>query len=856
LTYPLVLEITNHEGLLDPSAQDVRFKVTFDPKDLPEGEVKITDAGESWTVTLQVPAAARRIFLHSEGDLLLETQVIDLEQGKEFHKRGIESLVGHRWRNACVRHVSGWSFEAMEASLEAHKHSVEPTAYGPLAWWALGTDPSAATPPREQPWREVPILGNDDQEASIFGADGLLPDATGLVDNLHPVTGAWLLNVLAELGKISIVEQFTPFAGSGECDPLEAVHWGWATSKADPLVLGDSVTAMALTRGFPNGTAGTPSGCAALTAKDANGRTLPVGTLPYADGVAATDLAMPVWGTWTLELEGGTGDGGPLPKSVEVAKPALKGSHDPESKKGVVTWPIEFSDHQPSSLQGWVLFKHWTCDRDAEPEGDGTVSSFALDVEATPAGCKDPYCKLSLAESGQFVTGASTEDDPIPDADCVNKFKHYKKALADGQAFKVSVDLARIVQKIRADFGARQKKAKRKGYVNLRNLAADGMSIEVHCYYDNHTAKDFANLKAAGAAHAAHCEDVGDDGVKITVDPPGGAGVSRISFSPAKALQRLLEATPPGEGQVLRVAYGFVAPNGGRAAALGGALSDTFDPTRGEASDDADEVVEVDMQAVRSTCGDDGLIEVWSLPLVALSELKFTGEVVKEVKSTSITLKASFSEGATSGDFASARPRFVWTDAAGKQREFGKPVTGTTTLSGTLNLESLAKLSGKHVTIQATLTADTIIFAGQEASVPPLDIELPTRPHFENLEIKFDDDADVPCVEIVAESCCCGTNRALGLKVYKNDEETPLETSCRFKKPYATYRGFTDSRGKVVATITRKVFDRQFAPGDCAKFEFYRPYSDGKVYGHSMEATSVEETVPEESDEQTTGGGQ
>jgi N-acetylmuramoyl-L-alanine amidase-like protein len=857
LTYPLVLEIENYQDLLSTQKHELKFRVTFLPEGLGEGQVAIEEDGSSWSLTIHVPAAATEIRLHPEADLHLDTQVVTPALSKDLHSAALKALLPHRWRNLRVKHRSPWSLKSLRAHVLKHfSRSILDQvvqAYAPLAFWDLGDgsevkEDELGEEPRDPSWKEVPVLGTSEEEVSVFGPQALLPDKDGELDAIHPVTGAWLLNALCEVGAVQIVETWSAYTGSGESakESNQPMHLGWvADCPLDAVPLGHSLTALVVTRGFRNGHAGTTDDDLVLKVRSEDGTTHRLGSYDCQEGILAKHFQVPLWGKWTLEIEGHDSEVGDLPRSFTVKAPVLGSAKTPFVRRGFVNWELEFSENQPSLIEGLILLKYWTVEPGEEPSGPGTEVAWAIPVVGPPEPTAPPTGKAVLDSEGIYMTGAESTESPIPDADSVFRLKHYKWTGRNNASFKMCVSLGRMVDKIRTSWGLSMK---------IDGLSADGLSIKV-APKESGSLGEFQTKVEALASELESQEKVGG-WIQIRVAEPGPSrGGSTLRFSAGDALRRLLDEQEPPQGKLHKVSLGFFWPNGG--ARVGGdeeseELAPDYDLERfeSEPAEDGEEApaeaappnwIDYDAAAVRSRCGEGDLIEVWSEPILEVSKLEFFPEVSCEVAGWDLKIRAEFSSAAEPAEFAAAGPRLQWGD-----KTFGQAVAGTCALVGSLPLRDLYQAGGEEVSLQAKLTASPIIFAGQDRSIPALDFSIPAKPGFEDLQVEWVDEGTK--AQITARANLVPTSRALELRIYKEGERTLLNKKVRFTAPWHNYQGFAAPTGEVTATILYSDLDLAFDVGEKIRFELLRPYDEGKldpnIAGSLVEAASVEVTLP------------
>ncbi|MFY0580125.1 hypothetical protein ACN28S_43020 [Cystobacter fuscus] len=123
------------------------------------------------------------------------------------------------WRNLLLDHLNEWTPEGLETQLEARSEAghledlvdtSSPTVFAawkknirPLSWWSRKKN-------EDDPYGEVPVLGAETQEQSIFGSgEHLLPESANTL-NVHPVTTLWLIDILLEKEAIAFKKAWPP----------------------------------------------------------------------------------------------------------------------------------------------------------------------------------------------------------------------------------------------------------------------------------------------------------------------------------------------------------------------------------------------------------------------------------------------------------------------------------------------------------------------------------------------------------------------------------------------------------------------------------------------------------------------
>lgn len=742
LTYPVTFVVKNWLGRLDAAKQKVGFKVSFEPEGLPAGTARITqahrtvpakaeaarppaneteaarerreqreerrrrweekEAAGTWTVVVQVPARATRVHLEPLDDVLLDLQQVGEEDEHELTRTSARTLLPYRWRNVVLRGPSAWGAGTICKTLLARRYlgktheELRPIARA-LGWWA----PEAGD--------EVALLG--DAGASAWGT--VLP-AKGAVDHVHPTTGAWALEALADLGALRVVTDWEV----GASQASQAGQWGWVTlgAKAGQALLGEPVHAVAVTRSLV-------SGPVRLGARGAEaGTTLRVEELivtRYRDGVAAPLLLARRWGTWTLLVDGQEAPAdaawGQLPRTLTVPKPTLSFLEEPARSRGRYRFTLWFNDHCPKRLEGWVLLSTFLGGA-TEPTGAGEAAPFCVAVDARPVAPKrSRTADVTYDATNQFFTKARAAKIELPWAGSRLSYGEWLAAAPRGK-FKLSVLLAQLVARIRARYG---------GALLLSELSADGLGVRLRCWkgkrrvkegrrsvvkeQDTRTPELHAKLVEAveGIEGFASMKDDGE-WVAVSVFEPGpDAGLLAFDLDPQDAFQRLLDETTVGADQRLHVTFGVAFPSGGRHV-------EALEPGRS--------VVEVTSSQVHEACRGEWLsawAEEASTRLAQPRIEPLTAKVVKVKAKELVEVQAKL-VGGTFAEWHAARPQLFFVDGAGKQKKIGQMLPSKHLLSGQV---ALRDLGGHKATFVARTTTGETQFGGHPLAVAPVQLE-------------------------------------------------------------------------------------------------------------------------------------
>ncbi|MFO0607160.1 MAG: hypothetical protein U0324_28620 [Polyangiales bacterium] len=561
LVYPLALKLTPFKPTGQPPALPrgaYRLRVEF----LPSHRVETVDyAGGDATVRVMVPADTESLRITPEGFRLLRGTG---ERALSVDVRHLREVTRARWRNVVLDHVNEWDPRVLATTLKArlglgqgvgtsasdgrrgasrpnpapHQTAQEMDAFADAAaWWNH---------------REKPVTGEHD--TPLFGGGpGALPPATDL-EQVHPVTLAWVLDLLVRHRKIELVTP--PWESTA---PLRRTAWaGWAPVTREPARrrVGEGLWAVALSRG--------------VTAVDAM-VTLQVsidGKAPlaiqektaYQDGVAAEPVSLQLWGRASIVTEPAA-EASLGANAVVVERPVLAAEQQPpvlDRKRNVRRWGLRVERNVPvGTLDGWVLIKTRKLPRSAAaPEGDQGFEPFkqGIPIVARAEG-ERPDARGFVVEGGYYVRG------PAKRGTCFegSHFTYGEFCAASPnpkKPEKVAVALVAGLERLRGAVG----KA-----LTLTALAPSGLEVTAHVAQAASRTKLKACAESLGAFTAVAEE--GTRGVRVAVAAPAGEpeypGWLTTEFDLRPALAAVREALAPAPDEVVYVRCGVMFANGG-----------------------------------------------------------------------------------------------------------------------------------------------------------------------------------------------------------------------------------------------------------------------------------------------------
>ncbi len=257
----------------------------------PELFRKRRDAEEKLvTFKLMVPADADRMTIDFGPGLAGEAMEPPVGSDLILLKDALAS----RWRGSTIKHLNEWSVDSVESIADKLKDHIELTTLAKEFAWC-------------DPEKEVTIERNELENAAVHyakkkveaavqffaGKDSLLP-ANGTIEDLHPTTAVWLLNLLDRHKKAALVESISAKAFRKEDAAPLSVAWVTNSNEPKPEV-GGHVNVLVIDDDFGEEGKSTISVIA-----EGHGR-LELASLPYQHGgVALASVSVCFWGDWRV----------------------------------------------------------------------------------------------------------------------------------------------------------------------------------------------------------------------------------------------------------------------------------------------------------------------------------------------------------------------------------------------------------------------------------------------------------------------------------------------------------------------------------------------------------------------------
>jgi hypothetical protein len=350
------------------------------------------------TLSLMVHAGADTIRLHSDffqlqfapppKDMTLEErkqmETEHMTALREGRRALLKSVIGRRWRDIVLDHLNEWTttnlvkylmarleagyFERArgESDQAAQARLVE--LFDPLTWWA----PKSA---QEVEHGEQSALGDGSRHPTIFDADKCFLPKDAHIENMHPVTALWLLDLLLDEKTGAIRQSWPPdtlVVAKKERQPL---FFGVVTQAAGKgPAIGSGMTIAVVEHGYHSSGPSNEPGVAFVV--ESPGKTPRIAaTALYVDGAAVARIRLSFWGETTYKVEMLQANSeerialqpektGTTKVSASRPNPAADSLHlvhtagsSPKAKEW--TGSILIKDGEPWALEGYLAFEGW-----------------------------------------------------------------------------------------------------------------------------------------------------------------------------------------------------------------------------------------------------------------------------------------------------------------------------------------------------------------------------------------------------------------------------------------------------------------------------------------------------------------
>ncbi|MFP2925085.1 hypothetical protein ACLESO_07685 [Pyxidicoccus sp. 3LG] len=320
-------------------------------------------------LSLKVPAMAERMTLRAREGFFIE-QAVSLPGADG---RLLMQGIARRWRNVHLVQKNEWASDNVQTVLDkvnaalglATEEAARKTV-AEIAW---------CDPAKEVHIARIPPLSDMKPPApgaKLFEADGRLAPGIRL-ENLHPVTAVWLLNVLDKQRKARVRDEWTVPAFRQE-DPRPLCS-GWVEKKG-ALHVGDTVTAVVIDEDFGYDR---QNRVTLLARRGPHELVLTQGREFGPGGNIVQEIQASFWGDWSLVVA----DTAEPPQTLEpkaqppfltrtvsVPRPKLAGEQAPSEPvvterpqrqaDGSWRWRLEVEAPAPREFSGFILLRTGT----------------------------------------------------------------------------------------------------------------------------------------------------------------------------------------------------------------------------------------------------------------------------------------------------------------------------------------------------------------------------------------------------------------------------------------------------------------------------------------------------------------
>ena len=614
-TYPVTIKLTNPFQF--QSSQPVSVDVTFTSEGQnigKAGKLSVTSFDKEYSI--HVPAEADTMHF-SCTDFFLDSLPLNVLKD-DVQKKSAESaffgdITRFRWRNSRIGHVSEWSVSGVESLLEKLKEKKLISNYIAMSelyrsflesrkmvsegasqfdllkalirtstWWGRVCSES-------DPWGEIAVIGQGTSVRSLFGDDATTQLPTDAkVDNLHPVTGLWLLDLLNERNRILIYDKWEPVTILGT-DHTESALYCAITTTAQSLLLGCSLQAVLVDDGYETGIP--MNFWAALS----GGQKIPLGSAFTMFGAAYWRGQANVWGDWELEVR--RGDGSVIGtdvsnRTINILKPEgfselqISG---PDHKTRMYTGSITIGANAPLVVEGLLFFECCTVSADTAPDyAQATIPAICTPIKMIPAKVSQKKTDTGLLTDGVFIRATKGAKKVNIKRGGKFTYSEFEAVYSGSKAnFQLNCNLYDKLELVRGT-GTTPK-------VTVDSVSPDGCSLVIR--------SSTASTEDISKIHEKAQTMNGVDGLSVTIhddkrvtlkiQSPADLPVTmEFSFGITSALSEIVSVVNPPQGSLVHTRPILLIPNGGHALLEDGS---------------GKEYEEADLGAIKQKCGNDYL---------------------------------------------------------------------------------------------------------------------------------------------------------------------------------------------------------------------------------------------------------
>ncbi len=530
-----------------------------------EGVLEIADTNKQ-DYTILVPARADRMTLDSDD---VSFQEVPLKKPDDARLELFKALVPLHWRGLQLSHINEWTADGLDRLL-TELNQKEPTriahllnlldqsgphglpeleqALRPLSWW------NRQCTANDQ-FGEVPAIGGDPSD-SLFGTAANQLPPTGAIENIHPVTGAWICDLALRQNIVTARAKWDLASLERAQTSTTPVFLSFVGVDAG-VAVGQIVPAVLVLEGY-----GTYEGCSlTLTRTDASGSPpIVFDKLQVREGTATIAPRFSMWGTWELSAKDQGGTALSPQKTPCLSLSATKPS--PAGTLRIFKSPVDdsfwawapFEDKPPLALEGFLALQYVKTSG-GEPAPGATWDYAKVAV---------PLVALHGHEATTTLGGVTIENGFAVKAEKnarISKsfsFADYAKKAKVKTAFKVSHALCLRLEQFRTFLDLP---------LTVQSVSADG--LEVVATLDKPTDANKKKLKAKAdssdfPAQASIIHAVDERKGKITFTQ-AAADLRELflEFRPRFAIGKLITDLSLQPSDELYVRPCFLAINGG-----------------------------------------------------------------------------------------------------------------------------------------------------------------------------------------------------------------------------------------------------------------------------------------------------
>lgn len=427
------------------------------------------------TFKIMVPANADRMTIDFGPGLAGEA--MDCPMGSDLTL--LKDALAPRWRGATIKHPNEWCIASVEKIARKLKGHIEFTSLAKEFAWC-------------DPEKEVTIERNElesgvahfakrkaKEAVELFaGKDAFLP-ANASIEDIHPTTAVWLLNLVDRHKKAALVESISAKTFRKEDAAPLAVAWVTSASEPKPEV-GGQVNVLVVDDDFGD----EDRNMVRLIAEGPGGLQLELGRLPYQQGgVAIASVRVCFWGDWRVRTSPASKEKATFGTQTLSISPLAFETLSADEASGPLNAPVKASDGKLSwlikvkspvrAVDGFVTMQSRRLDGQWPALGareDVVVAAVALPVLEVSAeeGKGVPKDAAALEVRDGFIVGLKDPKGKDARVSAGFRLSDYRRAATD---LLVACPLLDALLRIRAKVGELK--------LTIDAITAEGVSMVV-----------------------------------------------------------------------------------------------------------------------------------------------------------------------------------------------------------------------------------------------------------------------------------------------------------------------------------------------------------------------------------------